>query len=115
MSGTNAVVLWVLGGAGTLLLYSAVKNQSPTKTLLTGLNVNTNSAAASPVSNYQAPGTVKPVANIPGDGSAQVNGYWQGADKWGSQNLYSSDGRIVGVVDASYSKSPGTYIMPQDA
>lgn len=114
MSGANAVVLWVLGGAGTLLLYSAVKNQSPQKTLLNSINVNTNSAAASPV--YQSPGGVmKPVAStIPGDGAATQQGYWQGPDKYGSQNLYSGSGQLIGVVPPNYSQSPGTYIL-QDA
>lgn len=115
---SNAVILWVLGGTGALLLYSAVKNQHPEKILLTSLQMGGNAAATSSVGNPAAnegnQGIVHAVADIPAANNTP-QGYWRGTDKYGTQALYSGSGQIVGTVPTQYSQSPGTFIYRQDA
>ena len=56
MNSKDGLILWTLGAAGTILIYSAVKNHSPAETLK-GYFTNTPPASNSPVSrNYDIKG-----------------------------------------------------------
>lgn len=110
---SNAVILWVLGGAGALLLYSAVKNQHPETVLLSSLQMGGNAAAASPIAPN--PGTnpeFHGVASIPAQGNTP-QGYWKGTDRYGENTLYSGTGQIIGTVPTQYNQSPATYIYSE--
>ena len=110
MSG-NAIVLWVLGGAGVVLLYAAVKDV-PATDVLSGKMFHANAVAA-PVGNGipASGGSVHPVSDnrFSNDGGT---GYWKGTDTGTGMNyLYDGSGAVIGTVPGTYAKSPGTYIQ----
>ena len=98
MDGKNGMILWVLGGAGILFLYSAYKAKSPQEVLRNSLNGATGPQTATPIQEF--PGTRNT--------SVPVN-YQIVPDITGSQNVYQN-GQMVGQVPDSYAGSPGTYI-----
>ena len=115
---SNAVILWVLGGAGALLLYSAVKNQHPETVLLSSLQMGGNAAAASPIAANTKTGyegtnpEFHGSTSIPAQGNP-LQGYWHGTDKNMQNTLYSGTGQIIGNVPTEYNSSPATFIYSE--
>lgn len=53
MFGTNGLIIWLLGGAGTFLLYSSISNQKPQDVLAKYLGSPT--AQPTPISTWKDP------------------------------------------------------------
>jgi hypothetical protein len=129
--------MWLLGGTGVFLLYSAYKNQQPQALLTAHIN-GTESAA--PISNYTATkvSTVKTPDGTthntePGDGGYitsdpptpgnpsgsnpgyVLGGYRTRKDVSGTYNLIDASGRMLGVVPPNYQGTPGLYIPAVNA
>lgn len=123
MNSNDGMVMWLLGGTGVFLLYSAYKNQQPQALLATYVNGET---ATAPISTY---GVTSPGANIanPNDGTDKTPGvgintfptlgttYGTGGlktrqDISGTWNLIDRAGRMIGVVPDNYQKTPNLYI-----
>lgn len=104
MDGKDGLILWTLGGAGVLLLYSAYANKSP-RTVLASTLGTAPAAAPSPAAG---------VAPVPGDFSGGVSGSFTTgpADSSGTSYFFDADGNMAGVVPAPYQGSAATYIPP---
>lgn len=134
MNSNDGMVMWLLGGAGVFLLYSAYKNQQPQALLASHIN---GTPANAPISNYtatQVPTITGPDGKThntaPGDGGyitteppssrlipgyeggsgAVLGGYSTRKDISGTFNLINAAGRMIGVVPDNYQKSPQLYI-----
>lgn len=132
MNSNDGMVMWLLGGAGVFLLYSAYKNQQPQALLTAHIN---GTEPAAPISNYtatQVPTVKTPDGTThntaPGDGgyittepptpgnpSGSNPGYMLGSwgtrkDISGTYNLIDASGKMIGVVPDNYQKTPGLYI-----
>lgn len=64
MTSNNAMVLWVLGGAGTLFLYAAYKARSPLDVLRNHLDGGSNSTSAGSYNAAPAPGVTNKPAPV---------------------------------------------------
>ena len=133
MNSNDGMIMWLLGGTGVFLLYSAYKNQQPQALLTAHIN-GTESAA--PISNYTAttiptvktpdgtthntaPGdggyitTDPPTPGNPygsGNGGAVLGSYGTRRDISGTSYLVDSSGRMIGVVPDKYQSNPNLYI-----
>lgn len=116
----NGFLLWMLGGTGVILLYSAVVNGTPQSVILKSLGqaktltpIATGPGTGLP-DNSKAPGTKNPDGSINTDPKTPdqspnspptVNG-----------NPLAGDTFTVGggesAIPAGYQNSPGTYIRP---
>lgn len=114
MSG-NAIVLWVLGGAGVVLIYSAYKNV-PATDVISGKLFQANATTA-PVGygTSVSGGPDKLVSAIPPNNQSQSDtGYWQGNNGTGANGqpyIYDANGFITGTLPKQYNGSPATYIQ----
>jgi hypothetical protein len=132
VNSNDGMVMWLLGGAGVFLLYSAYKNQQPQALLASHIN---GTPADAPISNYTAT-TVPTITGpdgktwntAPGDGGYittdpptpeqpygsqtpyMLGGYGTRQDVSGTHNIVDSTGRMIGVVPANYQGTPGLYI-----
>jgi hypothetical protein len=113
------MVMWLLGGTGVFLLYSAYKNQKPQALLVTYVN---GSGDAAPISTFGVTTPTTPAAtpqgNIakPGAGidtfpaPKGLDTYGTRQDVSGTWNLLDSAGRFIGVVPQNYQRTPQLYI-----
>ena len=123
--------MWLLGGTGVFLLYSAYKNQKPQALLATYVN---GTETATPISTYGKAATATganpdgtPKKAEPGAGfdtfpTPKKAAPGAGLDTFsmprtstrqdisGTWNLIDSAGRMIGVVPADYQKTPQLYI-----
>lgn len=98
MDGKDGLILWTLGGAGVLLLYSAYANKSPRTVLASTLGT--------------APAADAPSSSAAGTGAPAVNPALHERVESGTAYLYDADGNMAGVVPAPYQGSAATYIPP---
>lgn len=137
MNSNDGMILWILGGAGVFLLYSAYVNQEPQALLASQLE---GTAANAPISNYTGSRKVatattpdgKTHNTEPGDGgyitgdppsSRLQEGYTPGGivpsgyrqDISGTYNMVDSTGRLIGVIPNQYQRTPQLYIPPVSA
>lgn len=111
MASPNGLVLWVLGGTGIILLYSAYKGQNPLTTVQ-------NSLASEPTSAPNAHDTTNTtVAGTERYGStvydpAAAGSYSIVSDVNGMSYVYDADGTMMGAVPAAYAGNPHSYIPP---
>ena len=123
MNSNDGMVMWLLGGTGVFLLYSAYKNQQPQALLASYVN---GEPADKPISNYggsSVPSSATPPSGF-GDLKKGVNGLIPGGSTAGldvsasrlrkdvSGTYYNTDssGRIGGVIPDSYQRTPNLYI-----
>ena len=106
MDGKDGLILWTLGGAGVLLLYSAYANKSPRTVLASTLGTPAPAATGAAPSSAPAPAGA-------GAFSGGVSGSFStGTDSSGTNYLFDADGNMAGVVPAPYQGSAATYIPP---
>lgn len=104
MDGTDGMVLWVLGGVGVTLIYSAIKHKSP-------LSVLTNHLSGSSATDA---GTADATASAaPASYTSSGVPYSVGMAPDGTQYVYDGNGNPLSVLPANYSNSPSTYIPPE--
>lgn len=97
MDKNEGIVLWIAGGAGVILIYSAFKNKSVTSVFTdytTGGSAKTTAAGGSAEDHD----TGNPAASPTAGGQFSNNGY-----------VYDANGSVVGSIPDAYSGSPGTY------
>lgn len=127
MNSNDGMVMWLLGGTGVFLLYSAYKNQKPQALLATYVN---GKEVAAPISTYGATATptpanpdgtaTEPKRAEPGAGidtfpaPRGTGTYGTRKDISGTWNLTDSKGMLIGVVPDQYQGTPNLYI-PQVA
>lgn len=104
---SNGIILWTLGAAGTLLVYSAFKNVKPQSVLMhyfTGAAYSTADAIQPGKAVNQPPsGIGAPTIPLPkGNGYLDYNNLGQ-AD-------YNTSGNAPSTIPAAYRTSPATYI-----
>lgn len=101
MDGKSGLILWVLGGTGVLLMYSAYKNRKPQEVLAAHL---AGTSGGSP-----GDGTA---ATAPGTSTTTVHpvDYSTGTGAGGLDYLYDAHGGVAGVVPAPYQGHSKTYI-----
>lgn len=107
MKTSNGLILWSLGAAGTLLIYSGFKNLKPQSVLthyFTG-------AAYSSADAIQPTKTVNTPATGPGAPTIPLPPSHDGIDmsKLGEAN-YNTQGNDPNAIPAAYRTSPATYI-----
>lgn len=123
MNSNDGMVMWLLGGTGVFLLYSAYKNQQPQALLAKYVNGET---ADKPISNYggsSVPSSATPLSGfgvirkgvdglIPGGPTAGLDVSTSRLRKSvdGSFNITDSSGRMIGVVPENYQRTPNLYI-----
>jgi hypothetical protein len=101
VDGKNGLILWTLGGAGVLFLYSAYAKQSPQAVLTRTLGVAPATPATHPVLLEPRPSTLNPAL------APRVEG--------GTAYLFDADGNMAGVVPDVYQGTPHLYIPPKGA
>ena len=122
MNSNDGMVMWLLGGTGVFLLYSAYKNQQPQALLTKYVN---GGSADKPISNYggsSVPSSATPSSGF-GDLKKGVDGLIPGGSTAGldvhastrqdiSGTYYSTDSRgsIISVIPDNYQKTPNLYI-----
>lgn len=113
-------LVWVAGGAGVLLIYSAYKGRNPVDTLRSYLGGSaaptgttsgagvTSSTGRSTASSQlgAAPATDTSVGAPPSD----VTGASVLSDSLGGSHVYDANGLIIGNLPDAYNNSPGTFI-----
>ena len=105
MDGKDGLILWTLGGAGTLLLYAAYANKSPRTVLANTLGTTPPPDAGTAPSKVPAAGAGLDVSATPPAGvDARADGM---------NYLWDADGNMAGVVPAPYQGSAATYIPPR--
>lgn len=72
MFGTNGLIIWLLGGAGTFLLYSAISNQKPQDVLTKYLGSTSKTPGA--ISTWKSPTVVAATGGATGKGSSAAPG-----------------------------------------
>lgn len=115
----DGLILWLLAGAGVILIYAAYKNVQPQALLgnyLSGSKDETkiSSYAASPIPNVVADDG-KTYDTAPGgkDGYITTDPPVPGAPSSSGNPLalfYDADGNPAGVVPTIYQQSPGLFI-----
>lgn len=98
LGSKDGVILWVLGAAGVLFIYSAYKNQTPQTTL----------------GHYFSPASVvQPIVSTTKTSfvtPANSGGYQVHADPNGVNYLYDSSGSQLGKIPSTYQNSPNSFI-----
>lgn len=119
MNSNDGMVMWLLGGAGVFLLYSAYKNQQPQALLASYVN---GQSVEAPISNYggsQTPRNPAPYVPAPGEKGLDTfahNGLIAPSststrqDISGTWNVVDASGRMIGVVPDRYQNTPSLYI-----
>ena len=113
MDGKDGLILWTLGGAGVLFLYSAYANKSPRTVLATTLGA-------------KPPTEINPVLHekrgnfgegVTGSFDGSAGGFGSGTtgsfDASGSSYFFDMDGNIAGLVPTPYQGTAATYIPPR--
>lgn len=111
MDGKNGLILWTLGGAGTLLLYSAYAKKSPAAVLSSTLGVAPAASPAAIQPRETADGGVVPGslgARETADGGPVPKAGYSG----GTAYLFDSNGNMTGLVPAPYQGNALSYIPP---
>jgi len=97
----KAIILWIAGFAGVVLLYSAYKGRTPITTITGSLSANDSSAGAggsSGSSGGVATGGTA-LASPSTALTANPDGY-----------VYDGNGNVVGDIPPAYSANPASYI-----
>jgi len=94
MDGKNGLILWILGGAGVLFMYSAYKAKSPKDVLVSVIDGTSTAEPAKPKAGLDAKGSSYEI--LP--------------DITGNNLLYDDNGMQVGLIPNSYQQYPGTFI-----
>lgn len=106
MDANDGMILWVLGGAGTVLLYAAYKGTSPLAVLtdhIKGASSPAQTAVPQPGSSagLDATSPAYDASGVP---------YSIHQDSTGTQYVYNGDGSPIGTLPSTYGHTPGTYI-----
>lgn len=105
MDSTEGMILWVLGGAGITLMYSAFKHRSP-------LSVLTSHVSPTPTKSASGSDTGAAVSpTVPVSYSSTGAPYSVHTDA-GTQYVYDGNGNPTTVLPADYGATPATYIPP---
>lgn len=103
MDTPKALIMWVGGAAGIMLIYSAIKAESP----LTELRKWFGADSTTPVLDSVDTSTSADVQNEPV--TTELTSYTVGTES-GTSYVYDADGNPVSVVPSVYQSSPSTYI-----
>lgn len=121
MAGRDGLILWVLGGAGTLFIYAAYKNETPQSVLMS--HIGGSKTPLIPISPSPKPDASN---SPPGDGfsldrsvhsldnGTKLNsGLATGSS--GTINAYDPiTGLALGPIPSIYQHSPNTFITPSN-
>lgn len=110
MDGKNGLILWVLGGAGILFLYSAYTKKSPQAVLASTLG----GPLAPTATQSSGGGSASPPVSRESVDGGPVS-FSTAPDSTGLNYLFDLNGNMAGVVPNAYQTSPNTYIPPRGA
>jgi hypothetical protein len=117
--GSKAIVLWLAGGVGVILLYAAYKGLSPTS-IVTGALASKTTVKKTTTDKGNTPSggstvTTTEQSQVPSEAlqdaadSGTYEGLVQQGSSWWTADQY---GNPVSEVPAAYGTNPGTYIPP---
>lgn len=132
MANSKGILVWIAGGAGVFLLYSAVSNKTPSSLLLSYLGGGTPTpfptAAGGSDTNYQDPlfGPAPPKSmttplkpgQLPDTGSKGPQYLPDGSqllsyhDPNQVYDLIDANGRNLGAIPAAYQNNPNAFVPP---
>lgn len=114
MANSNGLVLWIAGGAGVLLLYSAVKNKTPQSVLMSSLGNGTVQPIVAPsvtTGGSTGNGSAGGGGNL-GAGGGGVGYHYGPLNSDGTIAVFDSQGNQRALVPQQYAQTYHTYIPP---
>lgn len=101
VNSANGIVVWILGGTGVLLVYSAIKNKTPQSIVTRYVTPAINT----PTVVLDEPSQMQNRTNQPSPNLDRVR-----RNSEGVAYIYNSDGYEINAIPAGYQTSPGTYL-----